>query len=428
MEWPLSDLIKQLTSGSRVIQTRQEEGEFTDKLFEEIAEIKEILRDEEDVIGIEIEETDNDFNISRINHDEDFDFDALKMYGGRRRCTLDDDGNVTSYYDDPTYTEDGSIGQVMVEQPNYYYKYTKIPEGAIYLISENEKTGFEPMFDRGGYDYDYIYLPAYEGSVYDVSNDEYLLEDEQTVDFAEDMLSSIADAQPMSGDDQSAHIENCRQLAHNRGDGWEQWTFDAVFSEQLLFAIEFATFDWQSLSEGITNLNSGDSNHSQNTGHTSSLGNETGEVVISPLENGASGASETYAFSYRGVENFFGNRWQFIDGINIQDHVPFINNDFDFESDKFTGNYESLNIQLPTSNGYGSNLINHYSFLPKENEGSSSTYYYDYFYQNSGDRIVRLGGNWGSELRAGAFCWIVTYSSSNAIRAIGASVLYYPKN
>lgn len=50
------------------------------------------------------------------------DFDVFRMFGGRKRCNVADDGTINAYYGDEDYTEDGTNGQVMVYQPKFYYR------------------------------------------------------------------------------------------------------------------------------------------------------------------------------------------------------------------------------------------------------------------------------------------------------------------
>lgn len=59
------------------------------------------------------------------------DFDSFSMYGGRRLCNLADNGTVNAYYGDVGYTEDGSNGQVMIEQPKFYYRFVPLRLGEI---------------------------------------------------------------------------------------------------------------------------------------------------------------------------------------------------------------------------------------------------------------------------------------------------------
>ena len=82
----------------------------------------------------------------------------------------------------------------MVEQPKFYYKVVplkleKVVDGkgfhmrkARYYVSDTKKAGFKlhPAFIHDGKEKNFIYLSAYEGSVFDVSAGQYILNDAQT--------------------------------------------------------------------------------------------------------------------------------------------------------------------------------------------------------------------------------------------------------
>ncbi|MDE7362971.1 MAG: hypothetical protein K2N38_13675 [Oscillospiraceae bacterium] len=250
------------------------------------------------------------------------DFDSVRAYGGRRRCNLSDSGKVFAYYGDEDFKADGSNGQVMVEQPCFYYKVVPLKTEKIdgangyhlrkarYYISDTPKAGFKvhPAFVRNGVEVDRIYLSAFEWCIYDASAGAYLLNDEQAADFNADKLSSIAGTKPCSEMTQALTRANTRMLAHNRGIGWEQATSQAVSATQLLFIIEYASFDSQSaIGRGNTDL-AAITDSIQKTGDTIALGNSSGAIVN---VNGISIAG------YRGEENIWGNIWIWIDGINI---------------------------------------------------------------------------------------------------------------
>lgn len=397
-------------------------------------ELINILSNTENSWGIEWDQKLD--TITRIGDAEGLtqaDFDDIAPWSLMRRCNLADDGTVNAYYGDPTYVEDGSNGQVMVEIPKFFYRGYRTAKGYAWLISPNKRGGYSvhPAFVRNKIEKEYIYIGAYEATLYDDSAGSYV-GDGVAYDYSNDKLASVAGLQPISGNVSHFDIEEARQLAQNRGTGWEQQDFLTVSAIQMLFVIEYASLDWQgSISRGITNLDSGTGNHSQNTGHTSSLGNSSGEVAISTLENGATGASETYACSYRGIENFFGNIWKWVDGINIQDNVPYIA-DNSFDSDVFVAPYESLGVTLSQENGYISNIamnsIFDFGFFPTEVAGSSSTYLHDYYYQNSGNRVGRLGGIWINGSGAGGFYWSLHSSSASSYRYLGARLLHIPQN
>jgi len=397
-------------------------------------ELIDILRNTENAWGIEWNQ-DSD-TITRIGDAEGLtqaDFDDIAPWSLMRRCNLADDGTVNAYCGDPTYVEDGSNGQVMVEIPKFFYKGYRTANGYAWLISPNKKDGYDvhPAFVRDGIEKERIYIGAYEGTLYDNSAGSYV-GDGVAYDYTNDILASVAGLQPVSGDVGHFDIEEARQLAQNRGVGWEQQDFLTVSAIQMLFVTEYASLDWQgSISTGITNLDSGTGNHSQNTGHTSPLGNRSGEVVISSLENGATGATETYACSYRGIENFFGNIWKWVDGINIQDNVPYVA-DNNFDSDVFVSPYENLGVTLAQENGYTSDIAMNsnfdFGFLTTEVAGSSSTRLHDYYYQNSGNRVALLGGAWSNGSHAGGFCWYLAYSLAHSYRYVGSRLLHVPQN
>jgi hypothetical protein len=53
----------------------------------------------------------------------------------------------------------------------------------------------------------------------------------------------------------------------------------------------------------------------------------------------------------------------------------------------------------------------------------SSSYYKDYYYQNSGQIIARVGGRWDYGSLGGPSCWALTYSSARAGLTVGARLL-----
>ena len=48
------------------------------------------------------------------------DFDAVRMYGGRKRCNLTDDGTVVAYYGDEGYSESGTLRTPIVKDGKTY--------------------------------------------------------------------------------------------------------------------------------------------------------------------------------------------------------------------------------------------------------------------------------------------------------------------
>ena len=364
----------------------------------------------------------------------------------RRRCNLADDGTVNAYYGDPGYAEDGSNGQVMVEQPAFYYRVVPLSEEqsadgkgihlkkAQYYISGTKHRGFKlhPAFTCNNTICQYIYLSAYEACLYDVSADKYILDDAQTADFKEDKLSSIAGAKPMSGKSQAATRANVRTAAHNRGEGWEQSYAAPLSASQLLLLIEYATFDAQTaIGMGVVSKTSdGSSNMSEPTGGTRSLGNASGT---------AGGGSTVQSVSYRGEENLWGNIWTWADGMNIKNPSTFAEGDagalyvadHGFADDTAVSPYRDTGIYPCYGDGYISALG--YSeqfdwmFIPSQVSGGAHLPVGDY-YENvyPGWRTAKLGGKWSDGTEAGAFCWGMANDSSVRYQSSGGRLVYYP--
>lgn len=304
---------------------------------------------------------------------------------------------------------------------------------ARYYVSDVKKAGFKlhPAFINNGVENNFIYLSAYEGSLYDVSASAYILDDSQVADFATDMLSSIANAKPISGSSQNLTRGNTRKLANNRGTGWQQAYGATVAATQLLFLIEYASFNMQEkLGAGVTNKPWFDDsvNYSKMTGATTNLGNTSGSVTNN---NGFN------IITYRGEENFFGNIWKWVDGFNINAkgiHELYVATDNNFADDKITDNYKNAGITLAKTNGYisafGYNEEYDWLFFTSETTGNSSLPVGDYFYQNhtyNGIMVARLGGHWYGGSNAGGFCWSVDIVSSDRYRTIGGRLVYVPQ-
>jgi len=353
------------------------------------------------------------------------DFDSIMPWAGIRRCNLADNLNVNAYYGDASYTENGSNGQVMVEVPAFYYSRVQVDADTVETyISMLPLAGYKrhPWFyDASGFPVNKKYISAYEGSLYDVSALAYLLTDQQVADFTVttgDKLSSIAGAKPCSGLTQNLTLSMSRILANNRGTGWQQQYFNAVSAIQMLFTVEYASLNSQvTIGQGVVNIaDDALTNMSLITGGTSSLGNKSGR---------ATGTDGLVSVSYRGIENFWGNIWKWVDGINIQNTNAFLCKiNGSFVSDVFTGNYVQA-MTLANVNGYmskaGLNYNFDYGFLPAEVLGTSSSRYADYFYQNGvGAFVGMLGGTWANGALVGAFFWNANDGSTYRVRSIGA--------
>lgn len=427
-----------------------------------VADVKsEILSDiqaelgynDPDILGLQVDYENKSFK--RLSAADGLeagtDFDGFQIYGGRKRCTVADDGTINHYYGEEGYVEDGSDGQVMVYQPKVYYRVTplkleKQTDGigyhlrkANYYISSVKKPGFSlhpAFYNESGQEVEYILFSAYEGSVYDTSASAYLLADEQVVDFTSgtgDKLCSIAGAKPASGKTQQLTRPNIEQLAKNRGAGWHSDIIKVESLNQLLMMIELGTLNTQTaIGQGVVSVSDtpNTENNSLVTGGTSELGNATGQ---------APGTAGQTSISYRGIENPWGNIWKFVYDINIHGDgtqkggVPYICTDFNFVESKNSENYISAGFTLSNANGYisamGYSQECDWLFMPSETSGNSALPVGDYCYcapNLNGYRVARLGGNWSDGAIAGGFYWLLFNGVGARTRGLGGRLVYIP--
>ena len=185
------------------------------------------------------------------------------------------------------------------------------------------------------------------------------------------------------------------------------------------------------------------SSYAAATGSTASLGNGTGRAEKTTTYEG--GVAKEYTVDgktsvcWRGKENFWGNIWKFVYGINIWGNgkmgggQPYICSDFSFAESKNSGNYEPAGFTVTNANGYisamGYSTACDWLFIASECLGNSSLPVGDYTYITvnlNGYRIALLGGFWAFGGYAGGFCWVLNYGIGNRSRNIGGRLVYIP--
>ena len=421
-----------------------------------------IFVNESDILGVQVDYKNKTFTrlAGATNLSKGSDFDKFTMFGGRKRCNVADDGSVVAWYGDVDYKEDGSMGQVMVYQPKFYYLvcpvvYDPIDTGvgyhlrkANYYVSEKPRAGFRlhpAFYDANGNELDYILIGAYEGSIYDTSESAYLLLDEQVMTVGEDKFCSIAGVKPASGLTQNLTRPNIETMAQNRGANWHLENSKIASMEQLLCMIEMGTMNFQTaIGQGVVSISDNSSyNCASLTGSTASLGNGTGRATETINEKGGVQTTETAdgktSVSYRGVENDWGNIWKFIIDPNIWGNgamgggEPFYCDDFNFAENKKTDNYKGAGFTVTNAFGYisamGYSTACDWLFMASECLGNSSVPVGDYHWvtQNlNGYRIARLGGHWTYGSIVGGFSWFLSSIVGYRYQNIGGRLVYVP--
>lgn len=355
--------------------------------------------------------------VSYTTHEPSY-FDNT-VHGKMRRVALDGAGLVmgvhhpdnTNLWEDETEVDwalyESNNWNCMVQIPKFYYKvefgeYGTFTDVYRASVSEIQEDGYKlhPAFERDGVIKDYQYMSAFEGWI-----------------DARGALRSL----PNKTVTASKTRAQFRTAALLNGDDYRQQEFYLTSAIQMLFITEFADMNSQ---------------------RALGLGRATGEP--SYLATGLSLTNGNHSYgnktvnsehmSYRGIENFWGNYWKTLDGLNINNYIPYVSKSA-FTDDVFVGNYKRLGTTqtLPTGIPQGGGYIKNFhkiegdsdfTFIPSTVGGSSSTYLSDGAWTTTGNRIAAFGGDTEANLFCGVFCLHLYYAASNSFPRLASRLLY----
>jgi len=397
----------------------------------------------DNIVGLEIDYANKTF--SRLQGAKGLTagtaFNKFTMFGGRKRCIVDAQGNIIRFLTSEDTAETVADQRIMVYQPSFYYlrvplSTTKTTNGIkvnkehLYL-SDKKSAGFmlHPIFrDEDGNALRYVLLPAFEGSAYRYSSNTFVYDDAQNIDFEHDCLVSTINAKPISGTTQEFTAANAKKMAENNGTGWKMTDLKFVSMNQMLMMVEYGSPNIQNtFNKGLTEAsNLANINLGFNTGSTLSLLNSSGQALSSlTIRNGV---ETTYSeegkcsISYRGIENPYGNMWKMIDGLTIINH---------------TANYNGTDISFKITNADG--WINAFGYdndfdwiyLPIEvsSNANSNLPVGDYTYQNSNQNeqtVGMIGGFSSSTTNSGLFYYSLETTTNFHSRHDSARVMFIP--
>lgn len=247
-----------------------------------------------------------------------------------------------------------------------------------------------------------------------------------------------------------------RQAARKRGSGWEMYTYGAHKTLFWLFAVEYATLNSQKpfnaqkdangfsqggLGEGASQMtdwiNFNNANPLIPCGYTNEFGSGSGEKAY-VVKNASDGTHATLmANRYRGIENPFGHVWKYTDGANIQvttgdaglSIIWTTDDPSNFSDTSYTGYDKKGNICR--TSGYAKKMLlgENGDIIPTEVDGSSSTYWCDYYRTTiTIDGIfVVLAGSSASGALGNGLASIYGGYTSNSARDIGTRLCFFPK-
>ncbi|MEG2379052.1 MAG: hypothetical protein RSB77_02410, partial [Bacilli bacterium] len=267
------------------------------------------------------------------------------------------------------------------------------------------------------------YLPA---CFYDEVNSKempYILVGKYDASETGGKLESKTGVKPLPRKDINTFRNYAKANNVNDKTGYQLLDIHAVDVIQVLFYIEFATLNSQTKMQGYANAN------------TESIVNGTTDAVtassgsINDLKNGKN------AMKYRGIENIYGNIWQFIDGVNI-DNVDattayfYVNRDATtYASDVINGKYTKVRYNKLNTAGWvtklGYDSANPFLQMPQEINVNESTKYGDHYWMDTdiGKRIVLFGGDWDSDNKDGLSYFALNYYSNNYSAIVSSRLL-----
>ena len=309
------------------------------------------------------------------------DFDTCYPWSGIQRETL-------------------STGDVMVKIPKFWFR--RYLDGNIEHIKIADKPvdGFalHPAFSHAGIETDAVYVGAYETSS---SN--------KSVTGASVQVSKTR--------------ATMRTNAASKGDGWGLIDIAALSAIQMLILVEFATNNVQAaIGRGYCDGNSA----SIKTGSCDAVSNLTGRP---------SGTDGKTGVVWRGIENFWGNIAEWVDGVNWNGGKYYVCNDQSKYADNTATDYDELSFAGKTSwsgsyitqEGLDTGSNPHVMLPSAAGSGSASTYQCDSCWSGNGWKVERYGGCWDRGDSAGIFSIDSDIQSSGSNKFNGSRLLYIPQ-
>lgn len=290
-----------------------------------------------------------------------------------------------------------STGDVMVKIPKFWYQRYRDGNIEHIKISNLPTDGFvlHPAFSHNGVEKECLYVGAYKIS---------------------GGYSSVSGVTPLA----NVTRGDFRTNSVAKGAGWGIVDIAAWSAIQMLILVEFATNDVQTaIGQGYVNGSS-----AINVGSCDNVPNLTG------IPAGTNGQVDVV---WRGIEGFWGNLNEYIDGINYSGNKPYVCNDPNSYADGTSENYTLLSYTSPsgTDGTYikqvGLDAANPHIMLPTTGGGGTSTYYCDTYINSSGWRNCRVGGYYSSNLGSGLFMTNVNQSITYKSGSIGSRLQYIPQ-
>ena len=282
----------------------------------------------------------------------------------------------------------GNDGDVMVQIKRLFYKVTKLTatkEIKLSIASYQVDSTYKSFNVVAGEDREFVYRGVYEA--YTMSN----------------QMRSVSGVVPTVSQTRAQF----RTTAKARGNEYSQNDYYMLFLYQCMYIMLYGNRNSQvALGQGRT--------LSSNT-----AGVSTGTLNDKPFCWGDQGGVNGVKFL--GVEHFFGDRWEMVDGLTLVNQVYKVTRD-PAKYDDVGTSYETSINSAPTTDAYITSMkgVEDGIFLPDTVTGSEATYFCDYFYQGTTTHIALFGGYWCHAAQAGAFCLTLSNAPSHSGTTFGS--------
>ena len=375
---------------------------------------------------------------------------------------------INAYYGDPTFKFDGTNGEVLTRIPEFYwkreiingYEYIYIADYAIAGFNKSEEFSvgrYDACIDEDGKLHSYSgYSPSTNKNITQHRDAAKLLSDEFCmIDYRYFMLQMLYLVEYANYNSQSQLGNGIIGIRYNAND-------KAIIAQERTNTIVIATNDYfkvgQQIAIGttvdgvsickdrtITKITEYSKDTTEGTAITFdgdpvniAIGNiihacaqKEGGCDSLGMKSGCLANDSQHAVIYRGIENIFGNVFNWIDGLNIQNYQAYIcRNPKEYISDKFEVPYIKLGyVNCNEKDMYikklGFDEKNPDIALPIEIGGGagSSSGMCDFYYSSEGNCVARVGGSFYYGSRAGLWYWNCSYSSVASHLSCGARLL-----
>ena len=208
-------------------------------------------------------------------------------------------------------------------------------------------------------------------------------------------------------------IGTFRTQAHNRGSGYEQSGFYQLVFRQCMYILKYKNLNSQNaVGWGLVGGTGVDM-----TGATSTKGMDYGSTT-----------TKTLPVKLFGIEDFWGNVWEWVDGLVTDANRNILTNTTNFQDDgKGTGYMSNSSGLSSDAYGYMSKPqgTTEKGFVLKEGNGSETTYFSD-FADLFASCVANFGGAWDNASYAGVFRLNIDHAATATTNSTSSRLMYLP--